>query len=256
MTRLYMNETTISYRIIGYPRSIIATLLSYIATFLYCGVCVIGALFLGGNQQFFTFMIRAWSRSVCWLNSIQVEIEGLENIPKSGAIYCFNHSSHFDIPTIYSELPFLRFGAKAELFSIPVFGSCLKAIGTLPIVRGNIEKVLRLYDESIARVQKGESFVLAPEGTRQPGPELGTFKGGPFIFAINAQAPIVPLVLEGVNEILPKAAFIPNWGKISQPVRIKILPQIDTKGFTLEDRPALQEKARRAMRQAHSLITN
>ncbi len=68
----------------------------------------------------------------------------------------------------------------------------MELCGVLPIDRGNRNKVMKVYENAIARVNRGEAFALAPEGTRQKQVELGRFKRGPFEFAINAQMDIVP----------------------------------------------------------------
>jgi 1-acyl-sn-glycerol-3-phosphate acyltransferase len=117
----------------------------------------------------------------------------------------------------------------------------------LPIDRHNRNKVMQVYAQAIARVDNGESFALAPEGTRQPTPELGKFKRGPFEFAINARAQIVPVVLMGAYEVMPRSSILLNVGKWKRKVVMQITPPVATEGYTLESSLELQEKVRAQM---------
>ena len=124
---------------------------------------------------------------------------------KEGFLYTFTHSSQFDILVMYGYSPrSFRFGAKAELMKIPIFGHAVRMAGTLPIARGELSKVIEVYRQAEKRVANGEAFALAPEGGRRKTKDIGNFKTGPFIFAINAKMPIVPLVMYGVDEVLAK----------------------------------------------------
>lgn len=193
-----------------------------------------------------------WAKWFLNLARIQVEVEGAETVPKEGSLILFNHMSFMDILVLYAYVPIsFRFGAKIELFKIPVFGYAMKRAGVLPITRNNRGQVLKIYEESIARVRKGESFALAPEGTRQSEPILGRFKKGPFIFAIQAQMPIVPVVLAGAHLIQEKGGVLINAGAWYRTVYMRILPPISTKGLTLDNVAELQEKTWAAMNAAH-----
>lgn len=193
-----------------------------------------------------------WAKWFLNLARIQVEVEGAETVPKEGSLILFNHMSFMDILVLYAYVPIsFRFGAKIELFKIPVFGYAMKRAGVLPITRNNRGQVLKIYEESIARVHKGESFALAPEGTRQSEPILGRFKKGPFIFAIQAQMPIVPVVLAGAHLIQEKGGVLINAGAWYRTVYMRILPPISTKGLTLDNVAELQEKTWAAMNAAH-----
>jgi 1-acyl-sn-glycerol-3-phosphate acyltransferase len=76
---------------------------------------------------------------------------------------------------------------------------------------------------------------------------LAPFKSGPFIFAINAHAPLVPVVVKGASDVMPKGSFIPNWGRWTSTITLQVLPAVDTSPYTTATRPALQEEVRKAM---------
>lgn len=188
-------------------------------------------------------VFKVWSGLMLFALNVKLEVEGEENLSDEGSILLFNHSSLFDIPVIVNAVnKTFRFGSKTELFKIPFFGRAMKSLEVLRIHRGDRAKVLKLYSESIPKLKDGLSFILAPEGSRHRGETLNTFKSGPFIFAIEAQAPVLPILLIGVGDILPKKKLFPMWGLWSHKVKVKILPPISTSGLTQDDRKELQDK--------------
>jgi 1-acyl-sn-glycerol-3-phosphate acyltransferase len=238
-------------KLLLYIRAFAGLLFFLFDTFLGCVFMLFNAVV--NNRAYGDWVIRTWARLAVWFSCVDIRVEGLENLPKEGCLFVFNHTSHFDIVVICAVNPkSSRFGAKVELFSIPLFGRAMRVAGVLPIIRTDRAKVFKLYDDSIARVHAGESFYLAGEGTRQVKPGVGEkFKAGPFIFAINGQFSIVPLVLHGVTDILPKGRFIPGMKQWRNKVILRILKPIPTTGLTLEDREALQIRTREIMTQAY-----
>lgn len=194
---------------------------------IFVSVMVIG-LGATGHNTHVTYWMASWSKVVLWFYGVDVIHDGLDKIPaEGGAILLFNHQSHFDVPavTAYSGRT-LRYGAKIELFRIPFFGPAIRASGCLPIARDNRAEVLRIYDEAAARFKEGVVFALAPEGTRQAEPVLGTFKKGPFIFAVKSKVPVVPVVIEGADRVLPKGAILVNLGRWRRTIRVRGLEAI------------------------------
>lgn len=231
---------------LSYIRGPIATLSAILYT-LYQSVLVIFVAALTRSVRAIDAVcVTLWARPLLWLAGAQFEIRGAENVRADGKgfLVLFNHSSLMDIPAVFCFPRSLRFGAKIELFKIPFFGRAMTMVGVLPIDRGNRNKVMKIYENAIARVEKGECFALAPEGTRQLEPKIGTFKRGPFEFAINAQMDIVPVVLAGTYELLPKGAVFIGMGKWRRKVIMEILPRISTAGIDSAQLEPLMESVR------------
>lgn len=192
-------------------------------------------------------VFREWAKEVMSLARAEVIVDGLENLPEERGLFLFHHSSLLDIPTLYFSFPSrkIRFGAKSELFNIPIFGRSMRATGTLPIARGEPRAVKKLYEELAKSRPEGLDYALAAEGTRQDRNQIGNFKTGPFVFAISAQMPIFPVVITKANDILSKADWIFQNDGIK--VRVKILPAVRTEGMTLDDRLKLKEQVRGMM---------
>ena len=201
------------------------------------------------RQRAATVVMRAWAWVSLRSYGVRVVVEGESNIPRSGGgILVFNHQSHLDIPALILATPQqIRFGAKIELFSIPVFGAAMNAIGTLKIARDNRNEVLRIYREASKRFEDGILFVLAPEGTRQRVPRLGRFKKGPFVFAMNAGVPIVPAVIKGAFDVLPPSSVMINVGKWRRTIHVKFLDPIDSTRYSAETIDRFVEDTRARM---------
>jgi len=235
---------------ISYPRAIFMLLLGAVST-VTLSILVVLAAGLTKSRRLVDFIIvRLWSVPLVLASGVRVEVRGAElvrNSPK-GFLILFNHSSLFDILVLFGYFPrSFRYGAKVELFKIPFFGKAMEVVGILPIDRGNRNKVMKIYNQAISRIDNGECFALAPEGTRQDSTELGRFKRGPFEFAINAQVNIVPVILAGAYDVLPKTTLRVNWGRFRRKVILQILPPVPASEHGLENVEALQEQVRAQM---------
>ncbi|MCC2679315.1 MAG: putative lysophosphatidic acid acyltransferase [Pseudobdellovibrio sp.] len=222
-------------------RSLVATIV-FPFTVLILGSVVIVSNLIFGNTRLDDKIVMLWAKITCFMSGVKVVVEGRENIPKQGCLFLFNHASFFDIFAMAAELDGLRFGAKAELFKIPVFGRVMRMIRTLPIARNNREEVIKIYDEAKVRFAHGEQFALSPEGGRFYNPDhLFPFKAGPFLFAMSAAVPLVPVVVNGAYEALPKGSFLFNTYNWRHTITLKILEPVQTAGYNQEQRKELQK---------------
>ena len=239
---------------LAFPRSFLAGLFLLVSTAIFsCAVLLYYSV--SKNPRFGNWIVKSWSWSAMKVLGLTVMVEGLEHLKRQGdqgVIYVFNHTSHLDILVMHHVLPSnFRFGAKSELFKIPIFGTAMKRAGALPIVRRDRAQVLKLYEDSVARLHRGHSFALAPEGGRQSGKELGAFKKGPFYFAIHGQVDVVPVVLSGVHRVLSKKDWLPGWRHWGETIKVEILPPFSTQGLKEEDLSELGLRVEAAMRDAY-----
>lgn len=250
---LETKELSVLWVALSYLRSVLSTILAFLWTVGY-GTMAIFILSIYPRQSWRDFIYRTWGKGCVGLFGIEVELRGAQYFPSPGspgAICLFNHTSNFDIPVVNSVLHgSVRWGAKIELFKIPVFGSILRAMGVLPIARNHREEVLKVYSETIPRVKKGECFLLAPEGTRKDGSRIFPFKSGPFIFAVEAQCPLLPVVIYGAWKVQSRGQFFPAWGQWRNRVIVQVLPPISTEGSSLADRGSIQDRAFQQMTEA------
>lgn len=216
-----------------FMRAVVGLFVGILDTLLFSVFVLLSAAF--GQQLLATRLISFWSRLNFAFLGIELLVEGEENLPsQGGGIVVFNHQSHFDITALCAATDKqIRFGAKIELFKIPFFGRAMRSIGTLPIARDNRSGVMKIYAEAAKRFAEGTLFVLAPEGTRQSEPVIGRFKKGPFIFALNAGVPVIPAVIKGAYEVLPKQTVLINVGRMKRVIHVRFLPPVSTQNYEL-----------------------
>jgi 1-acyl-sn-glycerol-3-phosphate acyltransferase len=191
---------------------------------------------------------HAWARSALWAAGVRVRVHGAEGLGdgRSGVIYLGNHVSWFDVFTLAAVLPRAGFVSKAEILRIPVFGAGAKLLGSIPIERTNRKAAFGTYDEAARRVRAGQSVVVFPEGTRGRTYAIRAFKKGPFVLAIAAGAPIIPVLIHGTLPIMPKG----TWRIRSGDVDVHVLEAIPTAGLTYADRNVLVARVRERLAEA------
>jgi 1-acyl-sn-glycerol-3-phosphate acyltransferase len=88
------------------------------------------------------------------------------------------------------------------------------------------------------------SVMIFPEGTRTLDGRVRQFTDGAFHLAIKAKVAILPLVIEGSRDCIPKNSW--KFGKPSD-IFLKILPPIDTSLLTTQDVSTLRDTVRMAI---------
>jgi 1-acyl-sn-glycerol-3-phosphate acyltransferase len=150
--------------------------------------------------------LDSWSRAIVRFAKIDIEIEGIERAPIDEAfVVMSNHQSHYDIPVLFQALRprRLRMVAKSELFRLPIWTGAMRAAGFVEVNRKNRVLAMRSLTRAREAVAAGTSIWIAPEGTRSPDGELGSFKKGGFHLAAGAGARILPVSVDGTRRILP-----------------------------------------------------
>lgn len=152
--------------------------------------------------------------------SLKVKNRDLLTKMNGPAIFIFNHTSHFDAPTILEILPSkIRrnttvAASQDYFFTNPFLGNFVKLlVNAFPFarkepIRPSLEHMGELLD-------LGHSVVIAPEGTRSPDGKLAPFKAGAGMMAVEMMVPVVPVKLQGLFEVLPKGRALPRFRKVT-----------------------------------------
>jgi 1-acyl-sn-glycerol-3-phosphate acyltransferase len=185
---------------------------------------------------------RLWSRMILWTVGAKVQVEGLDKIDiTKPQVYVVNHLSAFDIPVLYTHLPFqFRILAKKELFRYPFMGWHLRRSGQIPVVLENPKASVRSLNLAVAAIRKGNSLVIFPEGGRSPNGQLQSFMGGSFYAAVKAQVDVIPIVLVGTYEMLKMNSYHIKPG----PIQMVVGSPISTAGMSTRDIAKITEQAR------------
>ncbi len=185
---------------------------------------------------------RLWSRGQLRAAGVEVQVLHQDRVPVGRpVIYVSNHQSWFDILSLASTLPDpVRFVSKKELARIPILGGAMRAAGHIFIDRQNRQRAFSAYDQAAEIIQGGTSAVVFAEGTRSRTGELLPFKKGPFVLAIAAQVPIIPVYCAGTFEIMPKGSI----GIRPKPIALYFGEPIETVGLGYDDREILLGRVR------------
>jgi 1-acyl-sn-glycerol-3-phosphate acyltransferase len=79
-----------------------------------------------------------------------------------------------------------------------------------------------------------------PEGTRSIDGEIQAFKKGPFVLAVDAGVPILPVVINGTWSIMPKNRLTIK----PRSVTLDILPPFNTSEYDRATKDQLMDKTR------------
>jgi len=184
-----------------------------------------------------------WADAVTALNPYwKVTINGLENIEHHKTyVVVSNHQSLADIVLIYKTKMQFKWVAKDSLFKIPLLGWNMRLAKHIRLEREDFSSIRRVYREAGKWLRNGVSVVFFPEGTRSDNHEMGIFQNGAFKLAIKEKVPILPIVIKGTKNAIPKG----SWRFTTRiSCVIKVLSPIDTSGLLAHDFVRLRELAR------------
>ena len=156
-----------------------------------------------------------------------------------------NHVSWIDVLVLAAFVPGRYvFVAKKEVEKIPVFGAAVRACGHIYIDRGDKTRALASLDIARKRLEEAApTVIIFPEGTRSNTGELGPFKKGAFVLAIQTGASVVPAAIFGSREVMKRGSFLINSGI----VRVHFGEPIQVGGYSMASRSKLTHRAQQVV---------
>ncbi|MDA0788441.1 MAG: lysophospholipid acyltransferase family protein [Proteobacteria bacterium] len=217
--------------------------------FRLIAICYIAFIFLTSTLFFliavvislatrpFDKRLRLLHRFTCFWASLyiwvfppwSVTIHGREKIDDSKTyIIVSNHQSLVDILVAFTLFTHFKWVSKAELFSIPLIGWNMFLNQYVRLERGSSASVRKMYRACEDHLQQGSSIFLFPEGTRSASGQMREFKEGAFVLAKRMQLPILPLVIDGSRNAVPKNSL--NFHGRSD-IHVTVLDEIPPQHF-------------------------
>lgn len=151
-----------------------------------------------------------------------VSVEGMDRLPRGGALLCPNHSSDWDPVLVALRLPVnyrLHIMAKEELFRNPVLGWILRKVGAFPVSRGSND--IQSVKTAMQVIKAGDNLLMFPEGTTIRG-GVGYADGlpahahgGVAMIGIRTGAALVPVFVDGEKKLFHRTRII--FGEPYQP---------------------------------------
>jgi putative phosphoserine phosphatase/1-acylglycerol-3-phosphate O-acyltransferase len=214
------------------PTDVARTVLAFGAAMPASGAALANFLLNGSARQSRNLFHALWAEMACAAAGIVLDVTGEEHLwSRRPAIFVFNHQSALDAVVLARLLRRDFAGvAKLEIANQPIVGQIASMLGTIFVDRGNTAQAVAALRPAVEALERGTSVVIAPEGTRSPTLRLGRFKKGAFHLALQARAPMVPVVIHNTTDALPKGALVPHPAAI----RVEVLPPIDTRAWRVE----------------------
>jgi putative phosphoserine phosphatase/1-acylglycerol-3-phosphate O-acyltransferase len=148
------------------------------------------------------------------------------------AVFIFNHQSSIDVAVIGALIRRDLTGvAKIEAARDPRFAPIGYVTDIVYVDRSNSKQAREALEPAVERLKGGISIAIAPEGTRSPTPTLGRFKKGAFHLAMQAQVPIVPIVIRNAGDVMWRGSFLIRPGTID----VEVLEPISTDRWTVSE---------------------
>ncbi len=159
-------------------------------------------IFYAVVKTFFKILLIIYNRcSSKWLEKLD---------PSEKFIVACNHASNLDPLIVGCFFPrMLRYFAKEELFTNWLFGTCIRALGAVPVSRQNNASAAGALKGFMKLYQEGSDVLIFPEGGRTLDGKLQPLEAGVALIAAHERAPILPVFIHGSFRAMPPgAAFV------------------------------------------------
>lgn len=161
----------------------------------------------------FRYAISKFMKSVLYTNPFvtkKVNNKYQETFEKPAVIIA-NHTSFLDILAVGMLSPKTIYLVSDWVYNSPIFGAAVKKAGFYPVSEGLEGGV----DHLQKKIAEGYSLIVFPEGTRSQSNQIQRFHKGAFYLAELFNLDIIPVVIHGNSEVLPKGDFIIYDGSIT-----------------------------------------
>ncbi|MBO0591069.1 MMPL family transporter [Cellulophaga sp. E16_2] len=174
------------------------------------------------KMKWFHVAISKFMKSVLYTNRFLVKkvINEHKEDFKKQAIIIANHTSFLDILAIGMLNPKIIFLVSDWVYNSPVFGKAVQLAGFYPVSNG-IDNGL---DHLKKKIDQGYSLMVFPEGTRSKSNKIKRFHKGAFYLAEHFNLDLIPVLIHGNSEVIPKGESMIRNGHITLKIIERITP--------------------------------
>ncbi len=190
---------------------------------------------------------RVWGRTFYWTQpAVRLALHGFDRELPAPCMIVSNHASVLDIPAAMTLPVPLRVVGKTSLFEVPLMGWYMRFSRQIPLDAEDPESVEAMLASVKDALASGVSVLIFPEGTRSVDGTLGPFNRGAFRLAKDLDVPLLPIVVEGTRDIMPKGRL--RAAMPQEAVTVQVLDPVDPGTFTTARK--LSNTVRRGMESA------
>lgn len=178
-----------------------------------------------------------WAALYIYVNPLwHYRIEELRGFPRKGPyVIVANHQSLTDILVLFRTYWPFKWVSKSSVFKVPFLGWNMFLNRYVGLVRGDKKSVGRMVEACRSWLDRGVSVLIFPEGTRSPDGQLLPFKVGAFRIAREARVPVLPIIVDGTADTLPKHGIVLR--SVAR-MRVRMLPPVDVGGYDTDEAAA------------------
>ncbi len=187
----------------------------------------------GSKRDALNFSISLFADTASALIGLDLKVTGEQHLwSHRPAVFIFNHQSNVDLVIVARLMRRDISGVgKREIRDIPIVGRVMEVAGIVLIDRRNSASAIEAMKSLVDTMRiEGKSVCLSPEGTRAITPRLADFKKGAFHLAIQAEVPIVPIVIHNSIDVQPKGDLVFHPGTVD----VEVLAPIDTSEWSAD----------------------
>ncbi|WP_264552818.1 1-acyl-sn-glycerol-3-phosphate acyltransferase [Flavobacterium sp. N2038] len=171
----------------------------------------------------FRYVISKFMKSVLYTNPFITKkvINKFNEDFKKPAIIIANHSSFVDILSMGMLSPKIIFLVNDWVYNSPIFGATVRKAGFYPVsdgIEGGVEHLRQ-------KVKEGYSLMIFPEGTRSESNQIKRFHKGAFYLAEEFNLDILPVLIHGASEAIPKGDFVIHESHLTVSILERITPE-------------------------------
>lgn len=229
------------FKIKIFLRSILFNIAFYGGTFCFSIIFSPVLLF---PRKYTVKVAKLWIRCVIYICRTTVGLDykiiGQDNIPNTPCLFAVKHQSAWETLIFYELLKDPSVVLKNQLLWIPLFGFYLKKLGTVPLQRSKgraVQDLKKLLKNSKEAIDRGQSVIIFPEGTRSHPSQKGIYHSGIASMYLHLGLPVIP-VAHNSGLFWPRRGFLKYPGQITLEILEPIKPGLSRHEFMriLEDK--------------------